>query len=196
MSANLRRYLSNLQRDLIAARTVTAKPGGDRNSMSMKSKGSKSASRADGGKPKERTIEVAAAMYHLSEAGVRRARHILDLGIPEFIAAIDSGNCPWLSVTKADEIVTPTTAEKLDGVTSAAKQREWLRGERLKKRVNPPLGQAERFQRSWGYLSFEGQKRFVIEEALPFLIAQARLDGLTEIALPDATILLVSPKAA
>ena len=77
----------------------------------------------------------------------------------------------------------PTELEKLDGLTSDAKQRKWLNGERMKTRVNPLLGPAERFQRSWRYLSFEDQQRFVREEALPFLIAQARLDGLTEIAL-------------
>jgi hypothetical protein len=150
----------------------------------------------DGHDGEARTIEEAAEIYHLSPRSVARARHILDDGIPEFIAAIDSGDYPWLSITKAEEIVTPTTTEKLDRLTSAAKQRNWLRGERLKKRVNPPLGQAERFQRSWRYLSFEDQQRFVIEEALPFLIAQARLDGLTEIALPDATIILVGPPKA
>ena len=149
-----------------------------------------------GGKPKARTIEEAAEIHRINPASVDRARHILDVGLQDFIARIFDGDYLWLSIKGAHDIVTPTTDEKLDGMTSDAKQRAWLKGERIKTRVNPVLGPVERFQRSWRYLSFEDQQQFVREEALPFLIAQARLDGLTEIALPDATIILVPPKAA
>jgi hypothetical protein len=195
VSVNLRSDRSNLQRCLIAARTVTAKPGGDRLSA-YEQRFSIRAICADGEKPKARTIEEAAEIYRLNPSGVRRARHILDVGLQEFIARIFGADYLWLSIKGAHDIVTPTELEKLDGLTSDAKQRKWLNGERIKTRVNPLLGPAERFQCSWRYLSFEDQQRFVREEALPFLIAQARLDGLTEIALPDATIILVSPPKA
>jgi hypothetical protein len=116
--------------------------------------------------------------------------------LSEFIARIFGADYLWMSIKGATDIVTPTTLEKLDGLTSAAKQRNWLNDERIKKRVNPLLGKVERFQRSWRYLSLEDQQRFVREEALPFLIEQARLDGLTEIALPDGTIILIGPPKA
>jgi hypothetical protein len=196
VSVNLRSDRSNLQRALIAARTVTATRGGDKNTLAKISKTSKVATCDFGGKPKARTIEEAAEIHRINPAGVDRARHILDVGLPEFIARIFGADYLWLSIKGAHDIVTPTTEEKLDGLTSDAKQRKWLNGERIKTRVNPLLGPAERFQRSWRYLSFEDQQRFAIELALPLLIAQARLEGVMEIALPDATILLLPPKAA
>ena len=192
MSVNLmRRDLSDLQRNLIAARTVTAKVGGDRLS-GYEQTVSISATCADGGKPKEeRTIEEAAAIYRRKSSGVERARTILDRGTPQFIACIERADYSWVSTKKAIDIVTLTTTEKLDDLTSEEKQRQWLKDNNLFKRAKkPPLGPLESFRRKWGYLSPEDRRKFAANDALPWLIEQARLDGVTEIAIGDAKIII------
>lgn len=195
VSANLHRDLSRLQRDLIAARTVTAKRGGDRilGDNRKESAISIPAKSGNGGKPNERTVEEAAAIYRRNPAGVERARAILDRGLPQLIARIDSGDYFWLSTSKAYGIVTPTGPEKAEGLTSEAKQRQWLEDHPAYKRAQakPPLSPAERFQRNWRNLSDEDKKQFALDFAIPWLVGDAKLDGTTEIALPEARIIVL-----
>jgi hypothetical protein len=193
VSVNLHRVLSDLHRALIAARTVTAERGGDRNTLAKKSDTSNSGIPTFGGKQKQRTAAEAAAIYRLGLDSVKRARAILDRSekVPEFVAAIERADHWWVSIDRAYGVVIPTKVEELDGLTSEEKQRQWLKDNKLFKRAaKPPLSPFDSFARKWRYLSEEEQQRFAIDFAMTLLIDRARRDGVTEIAIGEARIII------
>jgi hypothetical protein len=179
VSRNLHRDLSKLQRALIAARTVTAEPGGDHQSAAAKA-----TPQTCGVGPKERTIAEAADKHRISEANVERARTIINNGLPELIDAFLRPTMFWVSWRKAKEV---SGASKDD-------QRQWLHDQRhvinsdRPRPDRPPAPETIPGEKMWRRLTNEQKRRLMERFGLPWSILDWRAQGMTEIALPDAVI--------
>ena len=109
ISANMnRRHLSESQRAAISAEIADIKHGGDRSSK-------RQVCRSEDHQAQAITQKQAAKMLNVSERSVRTARHVLDKGVPELVAAVKSGD---VSVSDAASISDAPEEEQREAIAA------------------------------------------------------------------------------